>query len=125
MNTNRCEAKTKSGQPCNAKAGANGFCSIHSTPGRAAELGRISGESRRSSEECMEVTIPRTAEDVKIVLGQVLSQTAAGKISTKLGTSLAYIASVFMKAVEASDYEVRLEAIEQIMCPRIGVNKEE
>jgi hypothetical protein len=45
VNRIKCQARTKSAEPCKARATPNGLCSIHADPGRAAELGRISGEA--------------------------------------------------------------------------------
>ncbi len=118
MNKNPCQAQTKSGNPCNATATVNGFCPIHSDPERAAELGRMSGESRRCPEASIALAAPRTARDVHEALGQVFSEVGAGNISVKLGTSLTYIASVLLKTIEASDHEILLRAIVQMMNSR-------
>jgi hypothetical protein len=88
---------------------------MHSYPERAAELGRRSGEARRCPEAAIVLTPPRTAGDLHTALGQVFSAVATGKIGVKLGTSLAYIASVLIKTIEVSDHEVRMRAIEQMM----------
>ena len=115
VNRTRCEARTRSGAPCNAGATPNGLCSIHSDPGRAAELGRMSGESRRCPEGQIDLAAPQTAADLHKALSQVFSEVGSGKISTKMGTSLAYITSVLVKTIEVSDHEVRLRAMEQMM----------
>lgn len=115
MNTTRCKARTRLGAPCNAAATPNGFCSIHSDPGRAAELGRMSGESRRCPEGQIDLPAPQTAADLHKALSQVFLEVGSGKIGAKLGTSLAYITSVLVKTIEVSDHEVRLRAMEQMM----------
>lgn len=115
MSNDTCHARAKSGMPCKAKATLNGLCSIHSHPERAAELGRRSGEARRCPEATIVLPPPRTAGDLHTALGQVFSEVAKGKIGTKIGTSLAYIASVLIKAIEVSDHEVRMRAIEQLI----------
>jgi len=115
VNSGTCQAQTKSGSACKAKATSNGLCSMHSDPKRAAELGRKSGEARRAPEAFIVLPQPRTAVDVHGALGQVFSEMGSGKIAIKLGTSLAYVASVLLKTLEVSDHEVRLRAIEQMM----------
>jgi hypothetical protein len=42
-----CSATTKKGRPCRARPTANGFCLLHSTPTKAAELGRIGGKQNQ------------------------------------------------------------------------------
>jgi hypothetical protein len=115
MSNETCQARTKSGMPCKAKSTLTGLCSIHSYPERAAELGRRSGEARRCPESAIVLTPPRTAGDLHAALSEVFSEVATGKIGIKLGTSLAYIASVLIKTIEVSDHEVRMRAIEQMI----------
>ena len=42
-----CNATTRKGKPCRARPTANGFCLFHSSPTKAAELGRIGGKQNR------------------------------------------------------------------------------
>jgi uncharacterized protein DUF5763 len=42
-----CRAITKSGKPCRARPTANGFYLFHSSPTKAAELGRAGGQKNR------------------------------------------------------------------------------
>jgi len=112
----RCKAQTKTGVPCSAKATAGCFCSIHSEPGRAAELGRMSGKSRRCPQGQIVVFPPaRTAGDLHNALSQIFSEVSSRQMDVKLGRSLGYIASVLVKTTELSDHEVRLRAMEQMM----------
>jgi Family of unknown function (DUF5763) len=111
-----CQARTKSGEPCRARATPNGYCSIHTDPSRAAELGRISGQARRRPPtEALTVLPPRTAGDLHRALGQVFSKVSSGQMDARLGRSLAYIASILAKTTELSDHEVRLRALEQMI----------
>jgi hypothetical protein len=112
----RCKAQTKTGVPCSAMPTAIGLCSIHSEPGRAAELGRMSGKSRRRPQTQIFVfPPPRTARDLHKALSQVFSDVGSGQMDVKLGKSLGYIASVLVKTIELSDHEVRLRAMEHIL----------
>jgi hypothetical protein len=112
----KCQARTKCGEPCKARAAPNGFCSIHADPGRAAELGRISGEARRAPPtEPLSLSLPRTAGDLHKALGEVFLSVASGQTDAKLGRSLAYIASILARTIELSDHEVRLRALEQMI----------
>jgi len=114
-----CQAKTKTGEPCQAKAMANGLCPLHSDPDRAAELGRMSGQSRRvEGKTSILLPAPRTARDVHAALSQVFVEVGAGNLNLKTGTTLAYIASVLLKTLEVSEHENCLRAIEMIVSRR-------
>ena len=116
MSVSKCKAKTKLGEFCKARPTRNGFCSIHSDPERAAELGRKSGECRRLSEgEPVILLPPKTAGDLHRALGEIFSKVSSGIMDEKLGRSLGYIASVLVRTTELSDHEIRLRAMEQIM----------
>ena len=111
-----CKARTKSGNYCNAKPRADGFCSIHSDPERAAELGRMSGQSRKRTEtETVVLLPPTTASDLHKSLAQIFSRISSGQMELSRGRTLAYIASVLAKTAELSDLESRLWAIEQMI----------
>src|SRR5580765_99487 len=112
----RCKARTKLGEPCRAQATRNGFCSLHCDPQRAAELGRLSGESRRSQEPGQVVLPPpKSASDLHQALGQIFSEVCSGRMDGNLGRSVSYIASVLVRTLELSDHEVRLRALEQML----------
>jgi len=112
----RCKARTKSGESCRAQATRNGFCSLHCDPKRAAELGRLSGKSRRSPETGQVVLPPpKSASDLHHALGQIFSEVCSGRMDANLGRSVSYIASVLVRTLELSDHEVRLRALEQML----------
>jgi len=112
----RCKARTKSGETCRARATSDGFCSIHSDPKRAAELGRLSGKSRRCPETGRVVfPPPKTASDLHDALGQIFSEVCSGRMDCNLGRSVSYIASVLVRTLELSDHEIRLRALEQML----------
>jgi hypothetical protein len=114
-----CRAKTGSGRPCGAPAlRESQFCSLHADPDRASKLGRKSAAVRSSSEASekspaiAECPVPKTASDVKEILAQTMADIRAGKTNPKLGTTLAYIATALLRAIEVSDLENRLRGME-------------
>ncbi len=116
MTETRCRARTRLGEPCGARATPNGFCSIHSDPKRAAELGRLSGESRKAPETgVLVLPPPKTACDLHHALGQIFSEVCSGRMDVNVGRSLSYIGSVLVKTIELSDHEIRLRAMEQML----------
>jgi hypothetical protein len=117
MGVCKCKARTKLGELCKARPTPDGYCSIHSHPERAAELGRRSGECRRLPQsEPIVLSPPKTAADLHRALGQIFSMMSSGEMGERLGRSLGYIASVLVKTTELSDHEIRLRAIEEIIC---------
>ncbi len=126
MNGTLCKARTRMGDPCGARATTNGFCSIHSDPKRAAQLGRLSGESRRTPvTEHLVLPPPKTACDLHHALGQVFSDVCSGRMDINVGRSLSYIGSVLVKTIEVSDHEIRLQAMERMLSSiKSGGNEE-
>jgi hypothetical protein len=108
---------TKAGGSCAAPAikGEN-FCSLHSDPGRAAELGRKGGMGNRQvyENDGLEVPAPRTALDVKNLLADAMAEIRAGNMDPKLGTTLGYLGTSLLKAIETSDLEMRLARLEGV-----------
>jgi len=116
LNETRCRAKNKFGQQCRAMPSSDGYCSMHSQAGRAAELGRRSGQSRKHAEsEPLLLLAPKTARDLHNALGEIFAMVGSAQMDSRLGRTLGYIASVLVKTTELSDHEVRLRTIEQII----------
>jgi general stress protein YciG len=100
----KCRARTKAGRPCAAPAVRGGaYCAIHADPNRAAELGRKGGARNRKMYDVgtQEVSVPKSAADVRRVLAEVMAETRAGKMDPKLGSTLAYMATALLRAYEA------------------------
>jgi len=112
----KCRAKTKAGKRCRALAGPEGLCSLHAKPGRAADIGRQGGKARKKVlyTDDADASIPalKTAEDVRTVLGQVISDVRAGKLDPKIASTMAYVANVQLRAFEVADLERRLKLLE-------------
>lgn len=120
-----CKAKTKAGARCRGIAVKDGLCALHADPGRAAELGRKSGKARRRviQEDAAGpvLTPPRTAQDVRDLIGQAMTDVHGRRMDTRIANALGYLATVLVKAIEVSDIEVRLQALER---QRDGAPKE-
>jgi hypothetical protein len=96
-----------------------GLCYLHSNPEQASELGRKSGRARRyvvpSPEPLTELAPPRTAGDVRDVIGKAMADVRERRMDPKIATTLAYCASVLLKSIELSNIEVRLAALETVL----------
>jgi len=124
-----CKGKKKSGEPCRAVAGANGLCNLHGNPARAAELGRKSGRSRRYvlplEKTDPELAPPQTAQQVRDVLGQAISDVRGRRLDPKVASTMGYLASVLLKSIEVSDVEQRLATMESLVSGQATTDLEE
>ena len=115
----RCQKKKHDGKQCRARAlTGNKFCSLHAEPGAAAALGRKGGRRRAISNDpepdtSPPVDLPKTAEGVRDVLAEAMTQIRCRKLDPKLGNALAYVASSLLRAIELGDLEGRLKALEE------------
>jgi len=109
----KCRAKNKAGKPCAAPAveGAD-RCVMHS--GRAAELGGKGGRRRSvySPDRLKEFAPPKTAAELRDLLAQSITEIRSGKLDPKLANSISYLGTGFLRALEVSDLETRLAALE-------------
>jgi len=59
-----------------------------------------------------DVVTPKTASEVKELLADAMAHVRAGKMDPKLGTTLGYLGTSLLKAIETSDIELRLARLE-------------
>lgn len=112
------KAITNAGHRCRAIAVANCLCALNGNPKLAAELGRKSSKARRSKAagyQEAEVAPPRSAQDVRTVLGLFMSDVRAGRLDPKVASTLGYLASVLLKSLDVSDHEDRLIILESLL----------
>jgi hypothetical protein len=114
-----CNAKTTAGKRCRAAAVKGGLCSLHADPKLAAEMGRRSGQARRTkdllAQERAELSPPRTAQEVRVALGEFISDVRSKRLDPKVAGILGSLASVLLRSIEASDLEMRLAALESVL----------
>ena len=58
------------------------------------------------------VSAPESAGDVKRMLAESMAEVRTGKMDPKLGTTLAYIGTSLLKAIEVADIDDRLKKLE-------------
>ena len=112
----RCQATTKAGGQCAAPAVRGGtLCALHSDPERAAELGRKGGAGNRKlyqAEDRPKIPAPRNASDVMNFLADAMAEVRAGTMDPKLGTTLGYLGTSLLRAIEMADVDERLKRVE-------------
>jgi general stress protein YciG len=115
----RCSAKTTAGKPCRAVAVKGGLCSINADPKIAVEMGRKSGQARRAkdllAQEHAELSPPRTAQEVRVALGQFIADVRSRRLDPKVAGTLGQLANVLLKSIEVSDVETRLANLETLL----------
>jgi hypothetical protein len=114
-----CNAKTTAGKPCRAAAVKGGLCTLHAHPQMAVEMGRKSGQARRTkdlmAQEHAELSPPGTAQEVRVVLGRFIADVRARRLDPKVAATLGNLANVLLKSIEVSDVETRLAALESVL----------
>jgi hypothetical protein len=111
----RCSANNRNGKRCGAWAASGGTkCVLHLDPERAAEMGSKHGRRAALPPEADAATLdpPKTAGDVRDVLANTMAQVHARKMDTRTANALAYLATSLLRAIEVSDLEGRLKALE-------------
>ena len=115
----KCSATTTAGKRCRAAAVRGGLCCLHGDPKRAAEMGRKSGQARRTkdllAQERAELSPPRNAQEVRVVLGQFIADVRSKRLDPKVAGTLGQLANVLLKSIEVADIETRLAALEGVV----------
>jgi hypothetical protein len=86
----------------------------HAEPGRAAELGSKGGRRRAlfSSGDLRDFGAPRTAADLRDLLAESIIEIRAGKLDPRVANALGYLGASYLRALEVSEVESRLDALE-------------
>ena len=94
-----------------------GLCAFHADPQRAAQLGRMGGSKNRRHDalgsETEPLRPPQTAKEVKDLLAEAMAGIHAGRLEPRMGSVIAYLGTALLKAMETTDYQERIEALEE------------
>jgi hypothetical protein len=87
---------------------------MHAQPGRAAELGSKGGRRRAiySPAVLREFAAPKTAADLRELLAESIIEIRAGKLDPRIANALGYLGASYLRALEVSDVESRLDELE-------------
>jgi hypothetical protein len=116
MTPMRCRERNRSGKPCAAPAGPNGLCVIHANPDLAKVLGAKGGRGNRPvvpDDPEIPLFAPRNAGDVRLALGRIMADVHNGKLDKGRATTVVYAGMAFIKALEVSELEARIDALER------------
>lgn len=115
MVNRKCRKRNRSGLPCKASAGPSGLCRFHANPELARTLGSRGGKSNRRPSIAPETPLnpPQDADQVRAALGRIMADVHNGTLDTRRATAVTYTATAYLKALEVSDLEARIAALEQ------------
>jgi len=113
-----CGGKRKDGKPCGAHAvHGTDRCYLHSEGNRASLLGKqgriVQLVAQQTARPALpEMMPPATAQDIRILLANVIIEIRSAKLDCKVGNSIALLAGTLLRAIGESDIEQRLSAVE-------------
>jgi hypothetical protein len=111
----RCSAKNRNGKRCGAWAVTAGEkCALHLDPALAAKMGSKHGRrvAVLPQPDAPPMEPPKTAGDVRDALASAMAQVHARKMDARTANALAYLGTSLLRAIEVSDLESRLDALE-------------
>jgi hypothetical protein len=119
-----CKAITRSGDPCSAAAGPNGFCSFHD-PERAdamAESRAAGGRARSKPAAAVDADAPdlpvAKASDIVALIGDTIARVRKGSLDPRIANTIGYLSSVALRGIEVGELEERLARLESVMDSR-------
>jgi len=120
MGGQRCAHAHPSGKSCGGFAVAGSrFCFAHD-PTQAAkrDAARRRGGQAGRVVTLAESSIPvRSLGDVLALVEATINDVRAGRVDVRVANAVGYLANVAMKAIEQSDLEAHLEALESVLEP--------
>ncbi len=123
MSAQRCIHTKRNGQPCGgfALAGSR-FCFAHD-PQQATkrdEARRRGGKAGRVLTLSAADTSVRSLGDVVTLIEDTINDVRNGRMDSRTANTIGYLANISIKAIEQSELEVRLEALEAVLEPERG-----
>ncbi len=117
----QCAFQGDSG-PCNAWAQAGSrFCFFHDpakAENRALAQAKGGAHSHRKLAGLPDALPPQTPQTIAETMAQVIAGVLRGEVDPRIANSTAYCCGTLIKAIEVSELEKRLEALERAMQSR-------
>ena len=115
-----CEKIKSDGQKCRAMAMADSqYCFFHDpSAAKAREAAQRQG-GQANGPAVLPADAPdvplHSGKDVSTFLAETINQVRKGRVSPKIASTVGYLSSLLMKALETSDIEDRLARVEQVL----------
>jgi hypothetical protein len=111
----RCSCRTRAGKRCRAAAvTGQASCFLHSSPGRASEMGAKGGARRKTFDlsKLKRFSPAQTPVDLLAIVTQSLSDLREGLIDHKTANSIGALATVCQALMRTSTLEERIAKLE-------------
>src|ERR1700683_4090603 len=111
----RCSEKNGNGKRCGARSAVGkDKCALHLDPQLAARMGSKHGyrKAHPLHSDVLPMEPPKTVGAVRDALANTMAQVQARQMDARTANTLAYLAMSLPRAIEVSDIEQRLDALE-------------
>jgi hypothetical protein len=121
----RCKARTKAGKRCRAAASAGGLCFFHGNPQKASELGRIGGlKNRHVVPEPLSPPVSlQTPIGVRNTIEDLVAHLYSGNLQPAVASVVTRLLSLQLKVIQTSDFEYRLNTLEDLIGNALEVDQ--
>ena len=116
----RCAHTHPSGKPCGGYAIAGSpYCFAHAPEQRDKRdaARRRGGQAGRVATLAESSVTVRSLGDVVALVEATINDVRAGRVDVRIANSVAVLAGVAIRAIERSDLDARLEALEAVLDP--------
>ena len=115
QNETPCKARTKAGTACRAAAMEGGLCFFHANPSKASQLGRIGGRKNRHipTEGADSLPTLDNALGVRNMVARLIDDVYSRRLNPRVAAGLAPLLSLQLRAIETTDVQRRLDALEK------------
>ena len=81
-------------------------------------MGALQRFHRRPLPAIPEIAAPQNPEELRKLVSAVITEVRSGRLDSRVANSVALLASVLLKAIDASDFQRRLCAVEAVLHQR-------
>lgn len=119
----KCKQTKGNGEQCNANAmSESDYCYLHNPD--ISEEEKKEAQTRGGSNRALTIKEPlpemplAKTQDAVLLLADTINKVRAGKMDTRIATTLGYLAGNLIKALEVSDLEERFERVEKLVAEK-------
>ena len=115
-----CEKIKSNGERCQAMAiAASQYCFFHDPTAAEARKAAQRQGGQANGLEVMPADVAdvplHSGKDVAAFLAETINQVRKGRVSPKIASTVGYLSSLLMKALDTTDLEERLAKVEQVL----------
>ena len=119
-----CEEIKSNGERCRAMAMAGSqYCFFHDPSVSEARKAAQRQGGQANGQEVLPADLAdvplHSGKDVAAFLAETINQVRKGRVSPKIASTVGYLSSLLMKALDTTDLEERLAKVEQVLQMRL------